>query len=176
MTSAPSHVASEVLKDGTAVTIRAIEKSDRESVLAVFGDLDPESIYTRFFTCKSSLTETELSALTEVDPDRTVALVASVASEAGEKLVGGGRYICDASHRTAELAFVTSTHYRGRGIAGIILKHLVQIGRERGIRIFEADVLAQNPAMLAAFRGSGLEMKTLSNGNVVHVTIFPPLT
>lgn len=172
MIDAQRYVATEVLKDGTHVAIRAIDKGDRESVLAAFKDLDPESIYTRFFTYKPSLTETELIELTDVNPDRVVALVVTIATGEGERLIGGGRYICDASHQTAELAFVTSQAYRGRGIANLTLKHLIRIGRERKITMFEADVLAQNSAMLSVFRRSGMEIKTRTEGNIVHVKLF----
>jgi hypothetical protein len=70
-----NYVAAETLKDGTPVTIRAIGKDDRVGVLAAFKNLDPESVYTRFFTYKSGLTETDLQQLTEVDPYRVIALV-----------------------------------------------------------------------------------------------------
>ncbi len=52
------------LKDGTPVTIRAITKDDRGALLAAFDEMDPESIYTRFFTYKRALTETDLRQLT----------------------------------------------------------------------------------------------------------------
>jgi hypothetical protein len=58
------------------------------------------------------------------------------------------------------------------------LEHLAVIGRERGLLLFEADVLAENQAMLAVFRRSGLPMKKRAEGNVIHVrlslTIDPP--
>jgi len=41
-----------------------------------------------------------------------------------------------------------------RGIAGLLLGHLVQIARERGILKLEADVLAENRAMLTGGRSS----------------------
>jgi RimJ/RimL family protein N-acetyltransferase len=164
-------VAAENLKDGTPVTIRAIGKDDRNGVLSAFKKLDRESVYTRFFTYKTVLTETDLRQLTEVDPDRVVALVVSTPIGHGEKLIGGGRYVLNVARQTAELGFMTDDAYRGRGIAGLILEHLVRIGREHGVLSFEADVLAQNQAMLRVFRRSGLPMKKRVEGNVVHVTL-----
>ena len=103
-----------------------------------------------------------------------VALVVTTPTEGGEKLIGDGRYCSedprDDVHR-AELAFVTEQHYRGRGIAGLILRSLVGIAREQGVSRFEADVLAQNQGMLEVFSKSGLPMKRRREGNVVHVTL-----
>jgi RimJ/RimL family protein N-acetyltransferase len=66
---------------------------------------------------------------------------------------------------------MTDDHYRGRGVASLILRHLVRIGREQGLVRFEADVLAQNQAMLSVFRRSGLLMKQRSVGNIIHLTL-----
>jgi RimJ/RimL family protein N-acetyltransferase len=66
---------------------------------------------------------------------------------------------------------MTDDAYHNRGIASLVLQHLIRIGREEGISAFEADVLAENPAMLAVFRRSGLPMKKRVEGNVVHVML-----
>ena len=171
MIDARNYIAADTLKDGTPVTIRAIGKKDRTGLLAAFKNLDPESVYTRFFTYKRGLTEIELHELTEVDPDRVVALVVTTPVAGTEKLIGGGRYCSDLALKSAELAFMTDDAYRGRGIAGLVLQHLIRIGREKGILAFEADVLAQNQAMLAVFRRSGLPMKKRAEGNVIHVKL-----
>jgi len=169
-----NYVASDTLKDGTTVTVRAIRAGDREALLAAFAALDRESIYTRFFTHKKELTDTELRHLTEPDSDHVVALVVATQTENAEKLLGGGRYCSELPlcvSRSAELAFVTADAQHGRGIASLILKHLVLIAREQGLQQFEADVLAHNQPMLAVFRRSGLAMTQQREASVVHVRL-----
>jgi RimJ/RimL family protein N-acetyltransferase len=85
--------------------------------------------------------------------------------------LGAGGIFRDAVLQTAELAFMTDVAYRGRGIASLVLEHLVRIGRDQGVLSFEADVLAQNQAMLGVFRRGGLPMKKRSEGNVIHVQL-----
>lgn len=145
----------ERLRDGTAVTIRAIRPDDKERLLKAFRALERESIYTRFFTAKSELTPDDLRRLTEVDQKRDVALVATVGAE--EMLVGGGRYM--SSGAIAEIAFTVEEDYQRQGIASRLLRHLAHIGRANGIAQFEAYVLAQNASMLGVFRRSGLPTK-----------------
>jgi RimJ/RimL family protein N-acetyltransferase len=90
---------------------------------------------------------------------------------APETLIGGGRYYCDASFKNAELAFTTADGYHSRGIASLVLQHLIRIGRENGILAFEADVLSENKAMIAVLSGSGLLMRRRTDGNVSHVEL-----
>jgi RimJ/RimL family protein N-acetyltransferase len=162
-----SYTFTEALTDGTVVTIRPITKGDGGGLLAAFDNLDPNSIYTRFFGFKSSLTDADLRNLTEFDLEKVVALIVT----AGEQLVAGGRYVLQPDHKVAELAFVTAESYRGKGIAALVLKHLIEIARQRNVSKFEADVLALNAAMLSVFRRCGMPVKMRTEGNVVHVEI-----
>jgi GNAT superfamily N-acetyltransferase len=166
-----SYSAVETLKDGSPVTIRAIRREDSGAILSAFDALDPESVYTRLFTYKKGLTDKDLKQITDVDFDRTVALVVTRQGKKGGELIGGGRYVCDAAHKGGELAFLTSDAYRGLGIASLILKHLVHIARTHGLLRLEADVLGQNRAMLEVFRRSGLPVKERTEGGVVHVVL-----
>jgi RimJ/RimL family protein N-acetyltransferase len=172
MMDSRSYVAKEILKDGTVVTIRAIRREDGETILETFKTLDRESVYRRFFTPKKDLTPAEIKQLTDVDFNEVVALVATTQERDGETLISGGRYAVDrAAPVEAELAFMTDSNYRGRGIAGLILRHLVRIAQESGVSRFEAEVLAENQPMLAVFRRSGLPMRLKRDGSALHVTL-----
>ena len=165
------YVASETLKDGTLVTVRAIRRKDADALLKAFKSLDGESVYRRFFSAKKDLTPAELEQLTDVDFSRVVALLVTKQGTEGEILIGGGRYAADSPGSSqAEIAFMTAGNYRGLGIASLILNHLVRIARQAGVLRFEADVLAENQAMLVVFRRSGLPMSVRRDGSVMHVT------
>ena len=174
MIDARNYAASETLRDGTPVTVRAIRRGDCSGILAAFERLDRESVYTRFFTYKKELSDADLRGLTDVDFDHVVALVVTREKGGIETLMGGGRYCSEVplqGAQSAELAFITANDYQGRGIARLILKYLVLIGRDQGLLRFEADVLAQNQAMLTVFRHSGLALKQQREGSVVHVVL-----
>jgi GNAT superfamily N-acetyltransferase len=169
---ARSYVASETLKDGTAVTLRAIRPGDAGAILQAFRGLDRESVYRRFFSPRKDLSPAELEQMTDVDFNRVVALVMTKATESGEVLIGGGRYATDDSASgAAEIAFVTDGASRGLGIASLILKHLALIARKAGISRFDGEVLAENQPMLAVFRRSGLPMHLRRDGSTIHVTL-----
>ena len=90
-----NYTASEVLKDGTAVTIRAIRREDKGRLLQAFKSLDRESVYRRFFSPKKELSDSELDQLTDVDFSQVVALVVATQGADGEILIGGGRYAAE---------------------------------------------------------------------------------
>lgn len=174
MTDSRNYMVAETLRDGTSVTVRAIRADDSCAILDAFRALDREAVYTRFFTYKKDLAEGELRQLTDIDFEHVVALVVTTGTGEGEKLIGGGRYCSEAplqTSRSAELAFITADEYRGRGIASLVLRHLVRIGRDEGLLQFEADVLAQNQAMLAVLNRSGLAIRQRREANVVHVCL-----
>ncbi len=75
--------------------------------------------------------------------------------------------------RSAEIAFTVEEDYQGQGIASSILRHLIHIAREKGVSRFEADVLAENIAMLAVFARSGLPMKKSLEEGACTCDAFP---
>jgi RimJ/RimL family protein N-acetyltransferase len=168
------HVA-EKLKDGTAVTIRAIRSDDKDRIVEAFKNLETESVYTRFFRHKSELTNEELKAITEVDFENTVALVVTIPADGGnETIIGAGRYVLyDPPNplRSAEIAFTVEEDYQGQGIASRVLGHLIKIAQEKGVSQFEAEVLSENRSMLAVFTRSGLPMKKSLEEGGLHVTL-----
>jgi len=174
MTSPRDFVASETLRNGLAVTIRALRAEDREKVAAAIRQLDRESIYTRLFSYRNLLTDAALDRIMRFDPDSEVVLIATLGSGPDEIVIGSGRYIVGADEdgkRSAEIAFMVEEDYHGLGIAGRLLKHLAAIGRAQGIVSFDATVLAENKAMVAVFARSGMPMRKRIEGGEICVTL-----
>ena len=72
----------------------------------------------------------------------------------------------------AEVAFVVEDAHQGRGIGSVLLEHLAAAARERGIKRFVAEVLAENSRMVRVFRDAGYEAERAYEDGVVHLT-FP---
>ena len=168
---------SATLKNGQKIRIRAIRPVDKDLVLEMFRNLESESIYTRFFHAKKLLTNGDLKMITEVDFEKVVALVVTTGPEDNETMIAGGRYACietEGTCQNAEVAFTVEEDYHGQGIASMLLQRLVEIARVRGVAQFEAEVLAQNRAMLKVFKRSGLPVKENYEDDSIHVVM--PLT
>jgi RimJ/RimL family protein N-acetyltransferase len=171
---AAKYEAVEKLKKGAVVLVRAIRSDDKKRLAEAFRNLESESIYKRFFSPKKTLTDDELKFATEVDFEHEVALVVTIGEGEAETIIGGGRYVAydvAGAGRHAEVAFTVEEDYHGQGMAGMLLRHLIAIARQKGVSQFEAEVLAGNKAMLSVFSRSGLPMKQSFVGGTTHVSL-----
>jgi len=171
---ARNYEAKATLKDGRGVIIRGIRPDDKAMIKAAFQHLSSQSIYQRFFSTKSTLTEAELKWGAEVDFEKTVALVVELDEGPQLAIIGGGRYIeydGEDAVRTAEIAFTVEDEFQGKGIGKLFMKHLTFIARAKGVTRFEAFVLTMNKGMLRVFSSSGLPMKTENLGSEIRVVL-----
>ncbi len=164
----------ESLKNGLQVRVRAIRPDDKSLIVKAFNELEPDSIYTRFFHRKNSLSEKELQKVTELDFENDVGLVVTVGEESDETIIGSARYLgynAPDGTRCAEVAFTVEEDYQGQGMATVLIQHLTAIARQKGVSRFTAEVLYQNTSMLKVFRRSGLPVHQENEQDVVHVTM-----
>jgi RimJ/RimL family protein N-acetyltransferase len=162
------------LRNGTPVRVRVARADDRDRIVAAFNELEPDSVYTRFFSPRRELSADELDRLGATDFDHFVGLLALVGSGAGETVIGGASYIVLPSRdgsRSAEVAFTIEEDYQGQGLASQLMALLTEIAREHGIHRLEADVLAGNAPMLKIFERSGLPLVKTRDGGVTHVVM-----
>jgi RimJ/RimL family protein N-acetyltransferase len=171
MPEAARYSATEVLRDGSRVEIRALRPEDRRAVLAAVDHTSERSLYRRFFAAKRSFTEREIAFFVNVDFTSHVALVAVVKHDhGGEKIVGGGRYVMLQPGR-AEAAFTVVDQFQGRGLGTVLLRHLAAVAGEAGIHELVAEVLPDNTPMLEVFEHSGFPMTSRREHGVVHVAL-----
>ncbi len=174
MAGPADYLVSETLKNGLAVTVRALRPGDREKIAKAIRELDRESIYLRLFSYRNLLTEAALDRVMHFDAQSEVVLIVTRGAGADEIVIGSGRYIVapgEQGNRSAEVAFMVEEGYHGLGIAGRLLKHLADVARAQGITAFDATVLAGNKAMLSVFARSGLPMRKRIEGGEVVVTL-----
>jgi len=162
--------AIETLRNGSSIEIRALRPADRDQLLGAIGRMSDESVRRRFFAPKRHFSASEIERYVNVDFATHVALVAVLAEDGRTAIVGGGRYIV-IEPGVAEVAFAVDDAHQGRGIGGLLVRHLAEIARGEGVRELVAEVLADNAAMLGVFRKSGLQMQSMREGGVVHVRL-----
>ncbi len=139
-----------MLRDGRTAHIRPIRASDAELLVEFYARVSDTSKYYRFFTAMPTLSERDVDRFTQVDHHDRVAFVVLVA----EQMIAVGRYDV-VEPGEAEVAFLVQDEHQGRGIAQILLEHLAQAGRERGVERFRAEVLPDNQRMIQTFRDAG---------------------
>lgn len=155
--------ADVVLRDGGTAHLRPIAPTDEEAVQRFHVAQSETSIYLRFFTYKSRLTEKELQRFTRVDYTSRVAFVITM----GDEIIGIGRYDRLDNSSEAEVAFNIADKHQGRGLGSILLEHLATAARENGIRRFSAEVLPENRKMIMVFADAGYEVSRHFDDGVV---------
>jgi len=170
MPDAAKYAAVERLRDGRHVEIRALRPDDRADMLAAVGRIGAQSLYRRFFGVKRAFSKQEQEFFLNVDFVNHVALVAVVGEGNRATIVGGGRYVV-VRPGTAEVAFAVVDDLQGQGIGTLLMRHLVTLARDAGLKELIAEVLAENAAMLKVFEKSGLGVETRREAGVVHVSM-----
>lgn len=169
--NAAEYAATERLRDGRALHIRALRPSDREGLLAAFERTSNQTRYQRFFAPKKTLTELELDHATHVDFVNQVALAALLQEEDGcQTLAGSARYVV-AEPGCAELAFTVDDPHQNLGIGTHLMRHLILIAAAAGLRELSAEVLSDNTPMLKLFERSGLSMNIRHHAGVASVRL-----
>ncbi|MGB6837912.1 MAG: GNAT family N-acetyltransferase [Dehalococcoidia bacterium] len=174
----PAHVpypaeyeADVLLKDGSTVHLRPIRPDDDEVMIALFGRFSPQTIYFRFHHMVAQMTKEEVQRFTHVDYESTFALVATLGEPPDEKIIAVGRYARLGNSDRAEAAFVVEDSHQGRGIATHLLDQLAAVARDKGIRMFEAEVLGENRTMMQVFRESGFQVESKLEDGTYHVVL-----
>jgi len=167
MTDAASYSRRDALRDGTPVEIRALRAEDEVEMLAALGQTSAQSRRRRFFVPKQHFSDRERDFFMEIDFEHHVALVACV-DDAG--IVGGGRYIVAEPGR-AEMAFMVIDAWQGRGIGGLLLRHLIALARDAELSALTAEVLPENAAMRHLFERFGFVRAKGHDPDALHLEL-----
>ncbi|MBA2390894.1 MAG: GNAT family N-acetyltransferase [Geodermatophilaceae bacterium] len=164
----PHWEADVVASDGGTAHLRPILTSDAEGLAGLHARSSERTRYLRFFGPYPRIPERELRRFVTVDYQDRVALVIVL----GREIIAVGRYDRIEAEDEAEVAFLVEDAHQGRGLGTILLEHLAAAARERGIRRFSAEVLAENGGMVRIFLHAGYTAERSYDQGVVHLQ-FP---
>ena len=128
-----------------ALTLRVVDKSDLDAVVATYRNLSPQSIYRRFFTLMpdpAPFVERQFSMLDHRDHEALVVLDGlEVVGIAHWDRLGG-------SPAEAEIAITIAEGWQHRGLGRVLIRALAGDAYRHGIETLTATVLADNrPAL-----------------------------
>jgi len=78
MSTTAIYSATELLRDGREVEIRALEPADQDALIAAVHRASSRSLYLRFFSAKRDFSDNEIAYFLNVDFTDHVALVVTV--------------------------------------------------------------------------------------------------
>jgi GNAT superfamily N-acetyltransferase len=125
MEAQPASGVYELLADGATIEIRPATASDFDAVWQMHRAMSPDNMYLRFFSMSPAAAEREASRVCREPAADHAALLAWLAGE----LVGVASYETWQRSGMAEVAFAVADHAHHRGVATLLLEHLVSAAR-----------------------------------------------
>jgi len=159
------------LADGREVVVRPVLALDAPAEQAFVRALSPHSRLRRFHFGLRELPPPLLRAMTEVDHDSHVAIVAEAFDDADEAtIVADARYVRSDDQREAEFAIAVADAWQGVGLGRVLMARLACHAERHGVRRMVGDVLPGNAPMFAIAASLGGRIETSPNGaGVVQV-------
>ena len=164
----PQHwEADVVLVDGGVVHLRPAGAGDGAAIRAMHGRMSARTLFLRYFTPLTEVTDEQVASFTDTDYVSRVGLVA----ELGGEVIAAGTYHRNSTGDTAaaEVAFVVEDSQQRRGLGSILLEHLAAAAQERGIRRFTAEVLSENKQMVKVFIDAGYHVTREYGSGIVDL-------
>ena len=173
MSAPDNYSATERLRDGREVEIRALRPDDKDDMLAAVGRTGMQSLQRRFFVVKRGFSDKEIAYFMNIDFANHVAL-AALAEEDGRKLIiGGGRYIVTDPGK-AEIAFVVIDDYQGQGLGRTMLGRLAAAALQRGVARLRALIVPDNAPVLGMLRKYAPAARFTYDGEIYTADIPVP--
>jgi RimJ/RimL family protein N-acetyltransferase len=160
----------ESLRDGTRVLVRPLRETDRLREEAFIRRLSPEARRFRFLGDFKSPTPELINQLMHVDYDNDMAFVALAHDDGELREVGISRYSRIEGSTACEFAITVSDDWCGRGLAVLLMRHLMDIARKHKlVRMFSMDDVNNEPMrVLANFLGFKREINPDDARSVIY--------
>jgi GNAT superfamily N-acetyltransferase len=152
------------------VLVRPITKKDVSLERAFIKRLSPQSRRLRFLGQIGEPSDRLLRDLTDLDWRRDAAYIALVHRDGEEREIGVSRYGLGPDGTSCECAVTVDDEWHGRGLAVVLMRHLIDLARSRGIgSMFSMDAADNAPMReLAQFLGFERKADVDDPGQVIH--------
>ncbi len=164
------------LDDGGRVVFRPLRPTDDALVRDLFYDTSQNAVYKRFMNAKATYPRDERDAVVNIDYRTTMSLAAARSGPGADELVALAEWRLIPGDDRAEVAFMVRDDWQHRGLGIRLLNYLIELGIEKGLSGFRAEVLAENQGMLHVFQQCSQQVKIkLVDGTYEVLIDFPPL-
>jgi GNAT superfamily N-acetyltransferase len=143
------------LRSGEPLTVRFVEPRDAEALQGYFRSLSVRSRYNRFLGAMSELPQMLLNNFVHVGEGDRFSVIATMAIDGIETIVGEARYAFDADTDSFEFGLSIDDRWQGQGIGSTLLENLQCRAAAFGAKRMFGDTLRSNDLMIGLARKSG---------------------
>lgn len=164
----------ESLRDGTPVLVRPLQPADLAMEEAFIQRLSPEARRFRFLGDFKKPDKAMLDHLMEVDYVHNMAFAAFAHDNGKLREVGISRYSTTDDNRQCECAVTVADDWRHRGLAVLLMQHLIDVARKQKLtRMFSIDDASNEPMReLAHYLGFTRESLPGDPKTVIHSLVL----
>jgi len=137
------------LRDGRAVHVRAMRRSDEAELLQAFDRLSADARYMRFMRAVREPNVDRMRKILASFPEIGLGIVATVPAADGIDIVGSAIFVIGSDPSTCEFAITITAGYGGAGLGRSLMTALIAAAKRRGLKEMDGFVLAANKPMLA---------------------------
>ncbi len=145
------------LLGGQRVTVRPLRPEDAALYPDFFADVTSEDRRLRFFGPLAHVTNDMIERFTHYDPNTAMAFIALDADDG--KMLGVVRLHDDADGKGGEFAVLVRSSLKGHGLGSLLMKHIIDYARQKGLSRVHGQVLAENTTMLRLAEELGFEIR-----------------
>jgi acetyltransferase len=149
----PVELETAIEHRGERLRIRPIRPDDEALLQAFSRRLTPEDVRMRFHGPLRELSHEMAARLTQIDYDREMAFLLLD----GKELLGVGRLAAEPGFEQAEFALVVASDRQGHGYGSLLLNHVLDYAKARGVKRVFGQVLRENHRMLELTKRLGFQ-------------------
>lgn len=152
-------------RDRKKVLLRPIKPEDESLVADLFRTLSEETMRFGFFPIVKETPHRTLASYCNIDYDRELTIAAERTEEGARKIVGIVRLVVEPDEKRGEIAVVVGDPWQNLGLGSKMFDHIINIGKDIGLRTIFGEILAENTKMLHLCKKRGFEIKSLDERN-----------
>ncbi len=156
---------------GETCQLRPLHPSDERRLQEFFYSHSPETILRRYGHPVSRMTRERAYHLVSVDQSKDLALAVFEVQGPRQVIHAVGRYFLDANETSGEMAFVVRESKQRHGMCSLLLRHMVEVARKRGLKSLWALCGQDNQPMLHVFHKFGAKLDRDDDERTVRVTL-----
>ncbi len=170
------YVSTTKLKNGAEVTLRPIRPEDEPLLVKFHENLSETSVFMRYFqplNIDRRVAHERLTRVCFTDYDREMALVAVAknAQTGQPEILGVGRLSRVHWKEEAEYAILISDQWQNKGLGGLMMRTLLDVGRKEKLKKILGYILPENGRMQTVCTKLGFTLKRTEDTGLITASI-----
>ncbi len=134
------------------VLFRPAKPTDERALKEFFYSLPRDEAYFRFLSLMKVFSYYDVKAMVNIDYHKQMCMMGFAGEMGSERIISIAYYRLDDETMVAEVDFVVHPDYARGGVAALMVRHIAEKGKERGIRTIVSYIKPGNERVFGVFQ------------------------